>query len=1189
MAQMLAIRNTLVLGIGTTGKQVAESVANYLTWQFGGLEKAQWVRLLVMETAQEASILGDRVIHVGIKNEEFRPYIDAPRNAGSEFGFDEWQDGTLLRPVPVPEHGAGNLRMMGRLCLFHRPNYEKLRRRVTGDIDELKKLTNAQILEGLGRSDARIKRKQDEVVVYVVGTLCGGTCSGGAADLGYLLNVWSGGAVKRQAIFTVPHPGYADRQAARHKKNAFYALKELNHYQLADTVWTQKLPGNPDPQRIQGIPYEIIRVMMPATASTNNIKNLNTMIGQYLAAAAGAAGDVIEAADSNALSKMTSNESIGYMRPLFSTMGIASLEIPGELILSAMSERLLDYALTEWTRDDQGFQLDEADRKVLGPLSFEALLKTFVESYNNRTLDEFEQHFTPLRTNKNPTLRGEELTDLLGQLNKQLISLAGDAPLYNELNLGHNAMLPLITQGTPQFIQERLTRREYGPAFLARVLQEHLNERNNWVEQANQALPRKRQQVNFMLGTLNDKITTLSSLQTKIPEGQAYIQLLEANQVQATNEIDKLKRSIAGLETQISQNQKSIAEKRSKFMGQFKKTTVEEQQISELTAKLTETQNELLSVQQNLGQIQTALGNTQQALASNQQNLTKTWKDIHEHLPLYLREAIETEALTHIVREQFLAAQASAYRKVAEPLARRLLRLKTMSDITRDAYAESWKKKASEDPLVNGKAYFEAGVVNGTVAKTYLRRLTQPPWNNETEAQQHVLTVLAPLGSELVRLDSIGRFDPPVGTPYAQSPLPSEAVKALEDQAHGVFEDARSEMHVENRVKDSVEIDDLVQNSLPGLIVSEVQVSDQLSDTRGEPPQPQNIALMDLGENGAGTPNTETIQTMLLNDLPLERNSLNNSYDPFRLLLIQERHGFTFGQMKGVVRRDAGDLEALHSAEHCNDFSFWHTRRDVNWVDPLVPPTELQTTEEWWLKTVLMGRPKDSVLEWTPADRGEISEEGWYRTEGGEFHVYYVKGITGNRKGEQSLPRDFNIAIAKLMTPEYTDLKASLDVHFVKYCDDVSEALKLQAQTAQSGPMSGAAEEIPVSARRKTGFDRAVEVLDAGLDAIGILGLTGLDKSKAETILKRAYRRNMDMLDAYFYFCVQNQDPQKGTFQRLWRDKGRPLPGKEGGPAPVDAYYCPQGHLLGKEKEALRQARFQCPTCGDTGDRRYWP
>ena len=79
MEGTLAIRRTLILGIGTTGREVAESLAEHLTWQFGGLDKVAWVKILVLETEQPVSTLGDRVLWSGMKPDEYSQYITQPR------------------------------------------------------------------------------------------------------------------------------------------------------------------------------------------------------------------------------------------------------------------------------------------------------------------------------------------------------------------------------------------------------------------------------------------------------------------------------------------------------------------------------------------------------------------------------------------------------------------------------------------------------------------------------------------------------------------------------------------------------------------------------------------------------------------------------------------------------------------------------------------------------------------------------------------------------------------------------------------------------------------------------------------------------------------------------------------------------------------------------------------------------
>src|SRR6187402_2264440 len=99
MTGVLSIRKTLVLGLGSTGLQVAEQLAEHLNWQYGSWEHAAWIRMLVIETAQPRSILGDRVLWAGMTKEEYLPYLSSPRTSGAEFGFYEWQDAPTLRDI----------------------------------------------------------------------------------------------------------------------------------------------------------------------------------------------------------------------------------------------------------------------------------------------------------------------------------------------------------------------------------------------------------------------------------------------------------------------------------------------------------------------------------------------------------------------------------------------------------------------------------------------------------------------------------------------------------------------------------------------------------------------------------------------------------------------------------------------------------------------------------------------------------------------------------------------------------------------------------------------------------------------------------------------------------------------------------------------------------------------------------
>ncbi len=259
--------------------------------------------------------------------------------------------------------------------------------------------------------------------------------------------------------------------------------------------------------------------------------------------------------------------------------------------------------------------------------------------------------------------------------------------------------------------------------------------------------------------------------------------------------------------------------------------------------------------------------------------------------------------------------------------------------------------------------------------------------------------------------------------------------------------------------------------------------------------------------------------------------------------------------MEGVVRSHAHDNHALQSAEGCSDFKYWHTRRDVDWVDPLVPPGQVEGTEEAWLLCALLGRPADAALPWLPSSQGEIDPGGWYQLVAGAFYVYYAPGADASERGE-TLPLSFPVAVAKLLTPEYALLRRTLTMRFSTYME-------------------------------ARGAGHMVRVVDQALKSLSVFGLGDLDAKAAERIVRRAYRRNDILTRAFFdYKTASLTNPAE--FAHLRRLQGMPIEDRAGQVYPSDGYYCPDcHHLLGGSIEKLLEEQFLCPRC-NTGVR-YWP
>jgi hypothetical protein len=1081
MEGVLAIRKTLVLGLGTTGREVAERLAEHLTWQFGGLERVAWVRLLVVETEQPASPLGDRVLWSGMKPEEYSQYITQPRTAGAEFGFYDWQDGPTLSKISNPATGAGNLRMLGRLCLLHPRTYNNLQMRVQRDVASLNQLTPQIVADRLGQPGLNVQIHTD-TVVYVVGTLCGGTCSGGAADLGYLLDIWSNGNINRQAIFTVPHPGLARSESPRYKKNAYYALKELNHYQLSENPWVQKLPGYADPFVRNNVPYDILRVVMPGGPSGEDVQRLNSMIAQYLAAAVGPAGAEIAANDVNALNKMASTESLGFMRPLFSTVGVAALEYPGEHIQRAATSRLLAGMLSRWCRHQVDTDRFDNALRSLGGSDFDALLQKMTQGIDKVNGPNAEI-LRPAQDGTPP--RADQVRQMVRDLDGRLQAMnppqngtgaaPGSAPtLVQVMQQNQDAFVQSIGREIARFLEQNLFTLDGGPGFVVEALKHYLRSMENWADAAQTNLPEQQQDARALRDILDHHV----------------------------DELDRIQKSFNP-------------------MGKKEK-------------------------------------------------LRHAWDAVSSSLQSYLEAETKTQTISHLQRHDYVREMIDQYRRVTVTLLRRLEQMQTAFSQTSADLERRWKEMAASSPSVNGRVYFQAEppAPRGTVTEDYYNMLRQARWpeepaagwddaEKEEAAQRDVLKALLPLAAELTRDDGSSAFDARPGIQSAKDSIPPQIMAAAETRARAVFAPLRTQTHIADKASDA-DINTVIMLSQPKLTVSATQVSDQLAGVRGVTPAQQDLAFTDVDSSSGGTnrPSIEALVQKIQNNMTLGRGQITDSDDPFRLLLIREKHGFTFGQMEGVVRANAHDLTSLQSAEYCNDFHFWHTRRDVDWVDPLIPPSRVEATEEAWLLVMLLGRPADGMLIWTPANKKEIEPEGWYNLVAGEFSVIYPPGMLDVSDREARLPLAFPDAVAKLLSPEYASLRRSLTMRFSSYRD-------------------------------KWGDDRVVRVLDTAIDALDVFGVQGLDRRRAERVVRRAYRRNDGLTRAFFNYRTENMEKGRSEFAHLRHMQGDPIPGKNTR-FPADGYYCPDcNHPLGADVQQLMDAMFHCPACG--GDERYWP
>lgn len=236
------VSKTFVIGLGSTGTAICRQIAQRIEWEFGGQDQCPWIKFLCIETNKAencAGVEGD-FITMTLDSSTYTQMCTAP-DQFSTIALRQWADLDTLRSLPdgKVESGAGNIRMVGRLAFLESKNFTNIKLQVERRLRSLKDLTVSAARQARGtrpsgsNEEIAFSAAQDSVRVFVVGSLCGGTCSGSVSDFGMFLKRICASSDSVQGAFTLPNPRLSASQtsnASRLQMNAKVALEELNHY-----------------------------------------------------------------------------------------------------------------------------------------------------------------------------------------------------------------------------------------------------------------------------------------------------------------------------------------------------------------------------------------------------------------------------------------------------------------------------------------------------------------------------------------------------------------------------------------------------------------------------------------------------------------------------------------------------------------------------------------------------------------------------------------------------------------------------------------------------------------------------------------------------------------------------------------------------------------------------------------------
>ncbi len=360
------VHKTLVIGLGSTGANAVERLASAVTWELGDIDRAPWLEYLCLETnAGETSDLphvrGQDFLVMGVERSEFAMMVAEPSQFDAVNGLSRWIDVPTVRKLPdgSVQAGAGNIRMVGRLAFLHRENFESIKQAVAQRLDRLRALSerDATIARGplQDGSEPPVRFAGPGVQVYVVGTLCGGTASGIAADVGFFVRSMLHDGESVTSMLTLPRPDLTAAfapHAERYKTNAYHALVELNHYHLPDRG-DEAAVLFPDGtrSRVGQFPFDLTYLLMPKTLGDEAEAQVNQALADRLflhvfVPQTNTASRAIDAVPFGASSDgETTFADRDHRAHVFCTFGLSVVDYPVQRVMEACQAKLLEETL----------------------------------------------------------------------------------------------------------------------------------------------------------------------------------------------------------------------------------------------------------------------------------------------------------------------------------------------------------------------------------------------------------------------------------------------------------------------------------------------------------------------------------------------------------------------------------------------------------------------------------------------------------------------------------------------------------------------------------------------------------------------------------------------------------------------------------------------------------------------------
>ena len=333
------ITPTIFVGLGTTGTNILKNLRELMAEEYGHAGLPLF-RYIAIETHGEMDVQNrnqmddyERINLIRATIPSVKP-VDLRLTLGEPLynpHLADWLDRELLKiEAGGFMDGASNIRMAGRLCLWE--NWETIRSTFDAAVGAIMapatKRKTIDILTERDKIEAHPLDDVGAIKVYVLGSLCGGSCSGMLIDVGYffrhLLSAFGDKSIN--GIFTMfdeTHAANPDAMFNIRSANCYASLLELNYYHHQETTYNATFPDGRKIENMREKPFDYTLFVSPSgeiaanrfttEAGDFDEHGLNLMVALNLFAESAAdTGGIKDAIRTN----YTSSANFGTLKPV---------------------------------------------------------------------------------------------------------------------------------------------------------------------------------------------------------------------------------------------------------------------------------------------------------------------------------------------------------------------------------------------------------------------------------------------------------------------------------------------------------------------------------------------------------------------------------------------------------------------------------------------------------------------------------------------------------------------------------------------------------------------------------------------------------------------------------------------------------------------------------------------------------